>query len=54
MITKDWENIFTQSPANGGVYIEDQYAPNWEWPKETWFRERLRKLKELKKAGIKS
>jgi len=38
----DWQTIFFQSKVNGGLYGgEDLPQRNWEWPKNTWFQERL-------------
>ena len=38
----DWQLILSQSKANGCFYHgEDLPQTNWEWPKNTWFRERL-------------
>ena len=44
-----WQLILLQSKANGCLYHgEDLPQINWQWPKETWFRERLnRHLKNL-------
>lgn len=37
-----WESIFTQSPVNNGNYEEDALPQQkWEWPKRTWFQDRL-------------
>jgi hypothetical protein len=37
-----WELIFLQSRVNDGVYDGDHLpAQNWDWPRETWFQERL-------------
>jgi len=44
---KAWEAIFIQSPVNDGRYEEDDLPQlNWEWPKETWFRNRLGYVRE--------
>jgi hypothetical protein len=44
-----WQAILLQSKANGCLYRgEDLPQANWEWPKNTWFQERLtRRLKNL-------
>ena len=37
-----WQVIFLQSRVNGCCYdVEDLRHFNWQWPKNTWFRERL-------------
>jgi hypothetical protein len=37
-----WQIILLQSKANGCLYRgEDLPQTNWEWPKNTWFQERL-------------
>lgn len=37
-----WQLIMLQSKANGCSYHgEDLSQINWEWPKNTWFQERL-------------
>ena len=47
MNESDLEKIFAYSPVNGGVY-SGQSLPvqHIEWPKETWFRNRLKKIRE--------
>ena len=39
-----WQLIFAQSKVNGGFRGAEDDLPqgNWEWPKSTWFQERLR------------
>jgi hypothetical protein len=38
-----WELIFLQSRVNNGAYNGDHLpARNWDWPRGTWFQERLR------------
>lgn len=38
----DWQLILLQSKANGCSYHdEDLPQIKWEWPKNTWFQERL-------------
>ncbi len=37
-----WQVIFAQSRANGCFYdVEDLPHANWQWPKNTWFQDRL-------------
>lgn len=37
-----WQIIFLQSKANGCLYHgEDLPERKWNWPKDTWFQERL-------------
>ena len=37
-----WQLILLQSKANGCFYHgENLPLTNWEWPKHTWFRDRL-------------
>jgi hypothetical protein len=37
-----WQLIFLQSKVNGCVYNVDELTQvNWQWPKKTWFQERL-------------
>jgi hypothetical protein len=37
-----WELIFLQSRVNHGAYDGDHLpAQKWDWPRETWFQERL-------------
>jgi hypothetical protein len=37
-----WQFIFLQSRANGCFYnVDDLPQANWQWPKDTWFQERL-------------
>jgi hypothetical protein len=41
-----WELIFRQSRANDADYDGDRLAvQNWDWPRQTWFQERLRSLR---------
>ena len=45
-----WELIFRQSRANDGDYNGDRLAvQNWDWPRQTWFQERLRSLRSDKR-----
>jgi hypothetical protein len=37
-----WQLIFLQSKVNGCAYNIDELSQvNWQWPKNTWFQERL-------------
>ncbi len=37
-----WQLIFLQSKANGCLYRGHDLPPKkWQWPRETWFQERL-------------
>jgi hypothetical protein len=37
-----WQLIFSQSRANGCSYhFDDLPQVSWQWPKDTWFQERL-------------
>ena len=37
-----WQVIFLQSRVNNGAYDGDYLpAQNWDWPRRTWFQERL-------------
>ena len=39
-----WQAIFAQSKANGSAYRgEDLPHLKWQWPKDTWFQEQLRR-----------
>ncbi len=41
-----WQRIFLQSKVNGCFYGgEDLPQRNWDWPKNTWFQERLSHLR---------
>ena len=42
MVMTSWELIFLQSRVNNGAYDGDHLpAQNWNWPRDTWFQERL-------------
>ena len=42
-----WQSIFMQSPANSGYYDEGELPQlTWQWPKGTWFQERLDYIRE--------
>jgi hypothetical protein len=47
-----WQLIFLQSRANGCFYrFEDFAQVSWQWPKDTWFQERLsQKLRDAEFA----
>ena len=46
-----WQLIFLQSKANRGIYNVDRLpAQNWNWPRETWFQNRLRYLRGREQA----
>jgi hypothetical protein len=39
-----WQAIFLQSKANGSAYLgADLPHSKWQWPKDTWFQEQLRR-----------
>lgn len=41
-----WQLIFQQSKVNNGAYGGDRLPPQkWDWPRETWFQTRLRRLR---------
>jgi hypothetical protein len=41
-----WQLIFSQSRANHGRYNGDSLpAGNWDWPRGTWFQNRLHYLR---------
>jgi hypothetical protein len=42
----NWESIFRQSKVNDGLYVGDRLSTqNWDWPRQTWFQERLEYLR---------
>ena len=46
-----WQLIFSQSKANGcSHHFEDFPQARWQWPKDTWFQERL--SRKLGEAGL--
>jgi hypothetical protein len=48
-----WESVFLQSRANDGYYDEEGLPDQaWPWPKETWFQERLCKVREQEPAAL--
>jgi hypothetical protein len=47
-----WQLIFRQSRVNNGPYYGDLLtAQNWDWPRGTWFQERLRYLRKASANG---
>jgi hypothetical protein len=47
-----WEWIFRQSRVNDGIYDGDRLSAHaWDWPRQTWFQERLR---QVRRAGGKA
>ncbi len=47
MNESDLEKIFAGSPVNGGAYSGESLAVQpIDWPEETWFRSRLKKIRE--------
>ena len=41
-----WQRIFLQSKVNSGAYDGDRLPrQNWDWPRQTWFQERLRYIR---------
>jgi hypothetical protein len=51
-----WKSIFMLSPVNDGYYDETELPQqNWQWPKRTWFQERLGYVRERQTvANLKS
>jgi hypothetical protein len=46
-----WQFIFEQSNVNDAVYFIDQQSGQyWSWPRDTWFQERLRHLRNGKQC----
>ena len=42
-----WQLIFLQSKVNSGAYDGDRLPrQNWDWPRQTWFQERLRHIRK--------
>ena len=42
-----WQLIFLQSKVNSGAYDGDRLPrQNWDWPRQTWFQERLRYIRK--------
>jgi hypothetical protein len=47
-----WQLIFSQSRVNNGAYDGDRLLPQkWDWPKGTWFQERLRSVR-MRQCGM--
>lgn len=48
-----WQLIFLHSRANGGFYHSEDFPQvRWQWPKDTWFQERLsQKLRDAELAA---
>jgi hypothetical protein len=45
-----WQLIFLQSRVNDSAYTGDSLrAQSWDWPQGTWFQERLRYLRALRR-----
>jgi hypothetical protein len=51
-----WKSIFMLSPVNNAYYEEDGLPQqNWQWPKGTWFQQRLDCVRERQSvANLKS
>jgi len=48
-----WESVFMQSRVNDGYYDEEGLPDQaWPWPKETWFQERLYKVREQEPTAL--
>jgi hypothetical protein len=44
--TSFWQLVFLQSKVNGAAYRGEQLPRrNWNWPKDTYFQQRLRRAK---------
>jgi hypothetical protein len=42
-----WQDIFQQSRVNRGTYVGDRLpAQHWQWPRNTWFQQRIRYLRK--------
>jgi hypothetical protein len=52
MVMTSWQLIFLQSRVNDRAYIGDSLpAQSWDWPQDTWFQERLRYLRALRRQS---
>ncbi len=54
-IAMNWRLLFEQSKVNRGLYREDNLpleGSGGGWPKRTWFRKRLRHVREQQGKGI--
>jgi hypothetical protein len=41
-----WQLVFSQSKVNGAAYIgEELPGRNWQWPRDTYFQRRLRRVR---------
>ena len=50
-----WQSIFFQSPVNSGYYDEGELPQqNWDWPKGTWFQDRLDHVRDHEPLNLKS
>lgn len=50
-----WQSIFFQSPVNSGWYDEDELPQqNWDWPKGTWFQDRLDQVRDHEPLNLRS
>ena len=48
-----WESVFIQSRVNDGYYDEEGLPEQaWQWPKATWFRGRLYKVREQEPTAV--
>ncbi len=45
------QNVFQQSPVNGGAYNEVEPCA-WSWPKGTWLQHRRAELGLTKREGV--
>jgi hypothetical protein len=46
-----WQLIFLQSKVNRGAYDGDRLPrQNWDWPRQTWFQERLRSIRKTQRV----
>ena len=53
MVMTSWELIFLQSRVNNGAYDGDHLpAQNWDWPRDTWFQERLYYLRARRRPQV--
>ena len=44
--TSFWQLVFAQSKVNGALYLGEQLpGRSWDWPKNTYFQRRLRRLR---------
>ena len=47
--TSFWQLVFAQSKVNGALYLGEQLpGRSWDWPKNTYFQRRLRRLRRYK------